>query len=119
MLIVLLLMVVLLLHIISADAKTFRVTEGSPSADVVAYRIYWQLAPDPVTGASTSVDMPATQETLDLTTVPEMATMDGVYNFSVAAVDDAGLESIEMLDLGAVDIDHVPPDPPVSALIED
>jgi hypothetical protein len=101
-----------------AEAKTLKITQGSTAADVVHYRAYWRAGSEPVTIADTSVDLPAGVMELDLMTVPEMAGMDGTYSFGVTAVDDSGLEST-ILQIGTAEIDHVPPGPPLAALIED
>jgi len=100
-----------------AAAKVLKITQGSTSTDVVHYRAYWRVGTEPVTKADTFVDLPAGTLELDLTVVPEMATLDGVYSFGVSAVDDGGLES-SILQIGTADVDHVPPDPPVAAHVE-
>ena len=89
---------------------------GSP--DVVGYKLYLQLAPDPVSYTSTSFDLgnppasgsPALVE-LNLATLPGMTTYDGTYNLGVTTVDDAGNES-SMRTAEGVELDFVAPDPP-------
>ena len=78
----------------------------------------WEHLDEPVTAADPSVDLPAGAMELDLTTVPEMADLDGTYSFGVTAIDDSGLEST-ILQIGTTEVDHVPPDPPVAAHIVD
>ena len=81
---------------------------GSP--DVVGYKLYMTQAPDAVDYNVQSFDLGNATE-IDLSTLPGMTTMDGVYNIGVTAVDDAGNES-SMQILEGVALDFVAPDPP-------
>ena len=81
---------------------------GSP--DVVGYKLYVQLANDPVTYDSESWDL-GLNTTIDIATLPGMTTKDDIYNLGVTAVDEAGNESSFSL-INNVPLDFVAPDPP-------
>ena len=88
---------------------------ASGSADVVGYVLYMEESPNPVTVESEKYDIgnDVTEGivSVDLSTLPEMTTRDGVYNFGVAAVDDAENESSLTL-INNIAIDFIAPDPP-------
>jgi len=81
---------------------------GSP--DVVGYKLYVQLANDPVTYDSESWDL-GLNTSIDIATLPGMTTKDDIYNMGVTAVDEAGNESSFSL-ISDVPLDFVAPDPP-------
>jgi len=81
---------------------------GSP--DVVSYKLYVQLANDPVTYDSESWGL-GLNTTIDIATLPGMTTKDDIYNLGVTAVDEAGNESSFSL-INDVPLDFVAPDPP-------
>jgi len=81
---------------------------GSP--DVVSYKLYVQLANDPVTYDSESWGL-GLNTTIDIATFPGMTTKDDIYNLGVTAVDEAGNESSFSL-INDVPLDFVAPDPP-------
>jgi len=89
---------------------------ASDSADVTGYRFYMEEAPTPVSYNSEVFDIieePGDDGiiTVDLSTIPGMTTKDGLYNFGVSSLDDAGNESSLSL-INDVAIDFVAPDPP-------
>ena len=88
---------------------------ASGSADVVGYNLYMEEVPAPVTFASEKFDIGNDvvngTVSIDLSTLPGMTSKDGRYNFSVAAVDDAGNESSFSI-INDVPIDFIAPDPP-------
>jgi hypothetical protein len=84
--------------------------EPSGSADVTGYKLYVQLAPDPVTYESMVFDL-GMNTTIDIATLPGMTTLDGIYNIGVATVDKAGNDS-SFSKLDDVPLDFVAPDPP-------
>lgn len=81
---------------------------GSP--DVVGYKLYVKESPDAVDYDSEVFDL-GNDTSIDLSTLPDMTTKDGVYNLGITAVDDAGNES-SMSVIADVALDFVQPDPP-------
>ena len=88
---------------------------ASGSADVVGYVLYMEESPNPVTVESEKYDIGNDSVdgiiSVDLSTLPGMTTRDGVYNFGVAAIDDAENESSLTL-INDIAIDFIAPDPP-------
>ena len=83
---------------------------ASGSQDVVGYKLYMETSPDPVTYTSPSFDL-GNSTSIDLASLPGIATTDGVYNLGITAVDDAGNESIFSL-ISDVPLDFLAPDAP-------
>jgi hypothetical protein len=87
----------------------------SDSPDVVTNKIYVTMSPDAVTADSPSFDIGNTINAdglveVNLKTIPEMSTMDGVYNVGVVAVDDRGNES-SMTLANDIPLDFLAPNP--------
>lgn len=94
---------------------------ASRSADVVSYRLYMEEVPTSVTYSSEVFNIIEEPDddgiiTVDLSTIPGMTTKDGIYNFGVSSVDDAGNESSLSL-INDVTIDFIAPDPPGEIII--
>ena len=95
------------------------------SPDIVGYKLYVKPAPDPVDRISSQVfdlgNPPADADdmiSVDIASLPDAMTMDGVYNLGVAAIDDAGNESSLLTEgLENIALDFVAPDPPTSATV--
>lgn len=92
----------------------------SDSPDVVTNKMYMEETPVVVTYDSPSFDIGNNLNAeglveIDIATLPDMTTMDGVYNIGVAAVDDRGNEASLTL-LNDVPFDFISPNP-VGALI--
>jgi hypothetical protein len=91
---------------------------ASASTDVVGYKLYLELAPQPVTYESQSFELGYKTEVI-ISTLPGVDQLDGVYNIGVTAVDEAGNES-EFKLLNDVALDFYAPDPPGDlALVRD
>jgi len=88
---------------------------ASGSTDVASYRLYMELAPLPVTYNSETFNINEDPIegiiSVDLSTLPGMTTKDGMYNFGVSSLDEAGNESSLSL-INDVILDFVAPDPP-------
>lgn len=92
----------------------------SDSPDVVTNKLYLELSPEAVTKESQSFDIGNNINDdglveVDLSKVPGMTTLDGIYNVGVAAVDDRGNESSMEL-ANDVALDFLAPNP-VGALV--
>jgi hypothetical protein len=82
---------------------------ASKSQDVVGYKLYVQLAPDPVSYSSQAFELGDKTEVF-ISDFPGLAQADGVYNIGIAAVDDAGNEaSLSILE--NVSLDFFAPEP--------
>lgn len=87
----------------------------SLSQDVVAYRIYVQQTPDPISvnSANRQVDGPFTPGSdgkIQIDLQPLFPNLDGEYTVGISAVDDAGNES-GLLE-GVTVVDFIAPDAP-------
>lgn len=82
----------------------------SGSSDVVGYKLYMEEVPNAVTYTSQSWDL-GNETTIDLATLTDMTTKDGIFNLGVTSVDDAGNESSMSL-ISDVALDFIEPDPP-------
>jgi len=94
-------------------AKVKNVTLSFPasgSKDVVGYKLYMEVVPNKVTYESPSFDL-GTRTSVDLATLPNISTTDGVYNLGITAVDDASNESSFSL-ISDVPLDFLAPDAP-------
>lgn len=83
--------------------------QPSTSPDVTAYRIRVVPAGEPV-----NYDTPNFQtvnQAVDVSTIPALSDANGLYDFYVSAVDQAGNES-DMLSVKNVIIDFLAPSPP-------
>ena len=90
--------------------------DPSDSPDVVGYKLYMEQSPLVVSYDSQSYDLGNNTE-VDLSTIPDMTTRDGVYNLGISAVDDAGNESSMSL-MNDVPLDFLAPNPPGEITIE-
>lgn len=95
----------------------------SDSPDVVTNKMYMEEVPGVVSSDSPSFDIgnnlnAGGQVEVDISLLPGMTTMDGVYNIGVAAVDDRGNEA-SMTLLNDVPFDFVAPNPVGSLIISD
>ena len=100
----------------------------SGSQDVVSYNLYHKLdeQDNPLTkdNSNPAIDLgnPAPDAegfiVVELNVIPELASLDGMYDLGVAAVDDAGNIS-PMLTTGLADIslDFLAPSPPSEASV--
>ena len=88
---------------------------ASGSADVSSYRLYMEEAPLSVTYNSEAFNVNEDPiegiVSVDLSTLPGMTTKDGMYNFGVSSLDEAGNESSLSL-INDVILDFIAPDPP-------
>ena len=96
----------------------------SGSSDVTEYKLYIEESPTEVTYSSQSIDLgyPLIESDgyikIDLSTLPNMTTKDGIYNLGISSIDDAGNESsIMTIGLENVPLDFVAPDPPLEAFV--
>jgi hypothetical protein len=98
----------------------------SDSPDVESYAIYVCPADEPLTKANATMRqvVPKTNPDADgkmtvlLNGVPNFDSLDGVYNFGVATIDDAGNESPLLTEgFENVSLDFVPPNPPTAGEI--
>jgi hypothetical protein len=94
----------------AAVKKVTLTVEPSTSPDVVGYKLYMEVTPNPVTYSSQVFDL-GNNTTVDLSTLLGMTTTDGVYNLGITAVDDAGNESSFSL-IDNVPLDFLAPDAP-------
>lgn len=98
----------------------------SDSPDVEKYAIYVGPAGEPLTKTTATLrqEVPKANPDADgkmtvvLNGVQNFDTLDGVYNFGVATVDDAGNESPLLTEgFENVSLDFVPPNPPTAGEI--
>lgn len=87
----------------------------SDSPDVVTNKMYMEEAPSLVTRQSLSFDLGNNLNIeglveVDISVLPGMTTMDGIYNVGVSAVDDRGNEA-SMTLMNDVPFDFVAPNP--------
>lgn len=95
----------------------------SDSPDVVTNVMYMEPAPAEVTYESPSFDLGDNLNSeglveVDISTLPGMTTMDGIYNVGVAAVDDRGNKA-SMTLMNDVPFDFVAPNPVGSLVFSD
>jgi len=90
--------------------------QPSNSPDVVGYRLYMEEAPVAVSKVSQAWDL-GDVTSIELSTLKDMITKDGVYNIGITAIDDDGNES-SISVAGDVPLDFIPPDPPSGIVIE-
>lgn len=97
--------------------KNLKISFGeSDSPDVVAYKLYIEESPNPVTYDSESFEL-GNNTTIDMSTLPGIDTKDGVFNIGIVAIDDAGNESA-MSKASDVPLDFIAPNPPGEIVIE-
>lgn len=82
----------------------------SPSPDVMGYKIYIEQVPNPVSYDSKSYDI-GNNTSIDISTLPDMTTTDGIYNIGITAYDDSNNES-SMSIMENVSLDFLAPDAP-------
>lgn len=87
----------------------------SPSPDVVNYKLYYAVAPEPVTYDSAFVDL-GLETSYDLATLPGAVGLDIQFNLGVTALDEVGNES-DMKLLENVSLDFAAPDAPGDLVI--
>ena len=94
----------------------------STATDVVEYRLFYEPSPGPVTQASPWVSLGNPPPvggiiTVDVTTIPDFAEIDGVFELGLAAVDDAGNVSEALTVAHSVPLDFVAPPAPASITV--
>lgn len=99
-----------------AIVKTVTITfSGSDSPDVIDYKLYVEEAPTVVSYQSSAVSL-GNVTSVDLSTIKELTTKDGIYNIGITALDTAGNESSMSL-LNDVPLDFAAPNPPGQLVI--
>lgn len=94
----------------------------SASPDASTYNLYVEEAPTPVTDQSPVYDLGGDDDDdgeirIDLATIPELSSVDSLYNLGITTVDDGGNES-DMKVINDVPLDFLAPDAPGDPEIE-
>lgn len=100
----------------------------SGSADVVSYNLYHKLdePSNPLTKDNSNpvIDLGNPAANIDgfieieLNVIPELASLDGMYDLGVAAVDDAGnISPLLTTGLADISLDFLAPSPPSEASV--